>query len=696
MPDSLDSALQAVLDEELALLTRAKEAIARARGRMQRSEGAAGLLAQLEVLRDDAADAHVADLPHLLHQINQTRALLEREKVQPLPEPSAPYFAHLRVRGPEGVRDYLLGRTSFAELAAGIRIVDWRFAPIARLFYSYDEGDEFEEQFGTRVSEGVIETRRLVIIQRGELTRIITRAGILECGEDGTWRTAQAASGLDTGGAGTATRPAALRPGAAPRSPEDAFGVTARLDADQYEALSTPGEKPLLVLGSAGSGKTTVALHRLAKLVFDEPDAFPPRRTKVIVPEEGLARLTRRLLAPLGLGRVQVETLAAWSEASAKTAFGVRSLRVSPETPPLIARLKRHPVLRRALAARHGAGRLKGTSLELLRQWLGDAFADPEFLASVVKGAAGALPTTAIEETVRHTKFQLMASLGETLAGIDAENLQTVDGASIEAGTPDELAGTIDFEDIPILLFLKAQRGATGLESVAHVVLDEAEDFSLFELSVIGTLLGDARGCTLAGDDMQQTTSSFGGWSAALNELDIRDAAICRLQVSYRCPLPITRFARHVLGPLMNDAAEVTGREGPPVGNHHFPDEAHAFLFAAEAVRDLAEREPHASIAIIASTPAVAQRIYRLFEEMPWARLVLDGNFSFEPGVDVTDVDNVKGLEWDYVVLPDVTAVAYPVDDDARRRLHVAATRASHQLWVVSSAVRSRLAPGAA
>jgi superfamily I DNA/RNA helicase len=47
-------------------------------------------------------------------------------------------------------------------------------------------------------------------------------------------------------------------------------------------------------------------------------------------------------------------------------------------------------------------------------------------------------------------------------------------------------------------------------------------------------------------------------------------------------------------------------------------------------------------------------------------------------------VDSAKGLEFDYVVVPDATADAYPPTDDARRRLHVAVTRTSHQLWIVS------------
>jgi superfamily I DNA/RNA helicase len=194
---------------------------------------------------------------------------------------------------------------------------------------------------------------------------------------------------------------------------------------------------------------------------------------------------------------------------------------------------------------------------------------------------------------------------------------------------------------------------------------------------------------------MQQTDAGFAGWPAVLNELDIRDAATCRLQVSYRCPQPVVELARQVLGAQAPEASAHAGRPGAPVGLHHFPDEAQAQLFIGEALRDLVSREPHASVGVIASSPESAEAVYRVVADMPWARRVSDGEFTFEPGVDVTDVGNVKGLEFDYVILPDVTARAYPVDDESRRRLHVAITRTSHQLWVVSSGVRSHLMPPA-
>ncbi|HEY0463374.1 MAG TPA: ATP-binding domain-containing protein [Polyangiaceae bacterium] len=48
-------------------------------------------------------------------------------------------------------------------------------------------------------------------------------------------------------------------------------------------------------------------------------------------------------------------------------------------------------------------------------------------------------------------------------------------------------------------------------------------------------------------------------------------------------------------------------------------------------------------------------------------------------------------MEFDYVLLPQVSDSAYPLNDEARRRLHVAVTRAVWQLWLVSGGNRSKI-----
>jgi DNA helicase-2/ATP-dependent DNA helicase PcrA len=74
-------------------------------------------------------------------------------------------------------------------------------------------------------------------------------------------------------------------------------------------------------------------------------------------------------------------------------------------------------------------------------------------------------------------------------------------------------------------------------------------------------------------------------------------------------------------------------------------------------------------------------------------RRVRNQDFLFRPGVDVTDIRQVKGLEFDYVVLVDVNASVFPADDASRHLLHIAATRAAHQLWVIFTGPPSPLLP---
>jgi DNA helicase-2/ATP-dependent DNA helicase PcrA len=60
-------------------------------------------------------------------------------------------------------------------------------------------------------------------------------------------------------------------------------------------------------------------------------------------------------------------------------------------------------------------------------------------------------------------------------------------------------------------------------------------------------------------------------------------------------------------------------------------------------------------------------------------------DFHFAPGADVTEIGQVKGLEFDYVILLDVNAATWPATVESRHLLHIGATRATHQLWLVST-----------
>jgi DNA helicase-2/ATP-dependent DNA helicase PcrA len=684
-PEALTPAEQRLVAEEEALLAVVQASLASRRS--GRDDGAE-LEGRLRELREEALELTAKDLPTVFQEMGLVRAVMERSRGGAVPDPAAPYFAHLRLREGKEVRDYCLGRATFFEREAGVRVVDWRAAPVAGLFYRYRDGEEYEEPFPGRLARGRVEARRVVVIDRGRLVRITAGTTALVRGAGG-WRRASVSGARLGGGAGTAARAGALGVGIGARDrPVDAE-VTALLDREQWEAVSAPPSEPLLVLGSAGSGKTTVALHRLARIAAADPRRYPASRIQVVVPEQGLARLATRLLAPLGLEKVAVRTLDDWARGAFASAFGVPPPRLCAEPPALVSRLKRHPALHRELSAQprpHGSVGLRG-----LRRDLGDLLVDRRFVAEVVAAAAGDLPTTAIEEVVRHTRLQLAEPAALALAGIDPERLATIDGLSVDEDTPESLAGTLDAEDLPLLVFLAALRGGPGGRRLAHLVVDEAEDVSLVELSVLGSQLEGERSVTIAGDEAQQTFSSYAGWPEALRAVGAADAATVRLATTYRCPAPVAALAHDILGPLAPPEAPRAGREGSPVVRFDFPGEAHAQLFLAGAIRELLEREPEASVAVVASSAETARGFHLLLSDLPEARLALDGAFTFRPGVDVTDVASVKGLEFDYVVIPDASARAYPDEPEARRRLHVAVTRTAHQLWIAATGTPSPL-----
>src|SRR5262249_14680638 len=76
---------------------------------------------------------------------------------------------------------------------------------------------------------------------------------------------------------------------------------------------------------------------------------------------------------------------------------------------------------------------------------------------------------------------------------------------------------------------------------------------------------------------------------------------------------------------------------------------------------------------------------------VPRLSRVVDEEFTFAPGVEVVDVRQVKGLEFDYVVVVGADALHYPDTPSARRLLHVAATRPVHHLLVLVTGTTSAI-----
>jgi DNA helicase-2/ATP-dependent DNA helicase PcrA len=283
--------------------------------------------------------------------------------------------------------------------------------------------------------------------------------------------------------------------------------------------------------------------------------------------------------------------------------------------------------------------------------------------------------------------------------GSEPATLHGIDGREVAEGA------ALDVEDDALLLRLSQKlrgpltRGVSSREPVLyeHILIDEAQDLSPVELAVVLGTVSPAESVTLAGDVQQRLLmdNGFSDFESTLARMKLKHVEVEPLKLSYRSTHEIIEFARAVLGPLASaDAPEAT-RSGAPVELFPFAHTGNAMAFLSEALRELMNEEPNASVAVVTRFPEQADVYFAGLTraEVPRLRRIADQDFPFKPGIDVTDVRQVKGLEFDYVVLVEVNEGSYPTDDEARHLLHIGATRAAHQLWVVTAGKPSPLLP---
>src|SRR3954471_5015646 len=318
--------------------------------------GAGDLDADLVSLRDQIAEARPEDLPPLVEQMTRLAALRARlGGGKQLPgDITSPYFAHIPLREHGKTKDVLVGKRGFIDRQSNVQIVDWRNAPVSRIYYRYEEGDDYEEEIAGRRVEGVMTIRRNLSIARGNLRRIGTPQGTYLKDSRGNWVQAvgQIAPVLH-GGMGKAARPV-VAPGqqgklgihhGAARADKALPEIAALIDKEQFELITQPGSGIVVIQGGAGSGKTTVALHRIAFLNFQDGRRFKANHTLFVVPSQALVRYVSGVLPSLGVAGVPVVTYTGWARTTRMRCLPESPTKYNAEPPDQVSRVKKHPAL---------------------------------------------------------------------------------------------------------------------------------------------------------------------------------------------------------------------------------------------------------------------------------------------------------------------------------------------------------------
>lgn len=813
----------AIIEEELSLLGRVQTQLARAD---QERSGPGEYDRELLSLRDQIAEARVEDQAPLIAEMYRMQALgAANGKGRSLPvDLACPYFGHLKLNDGKKSRDVLIGSRGFVRPGSDVAIVDWRNAPVSRIYYCYEEGDDYEESFGGRPVSGTVEARRTVSIVAGELRRVSWSGGSVARRGDGRWVfIPMDQRPMLRGGAGVAARPPAAHeppphfaPGSlgvvgdeALREDKHLREITALIDPKQFELITQPESGIVILQGGAGSGKTTVALHRAAYLHYNDPQTFSPKKMAVVVKSEPLTEYISRVLPSLDVAGTPVVTLRDWMHKTRRKVLPELKKQYATEVPPAVARLKKHPAILAALgkgvarrAAEIGeemAGFAEEAAPLLLERWralsrlallpriremsrwvesaasqragltaqgrsnvlgalrraksaAGDVYTTWADLLSdralieeaLAEKGRGGVSKEEVDELIRWVGMQIEDEPTEgedededgreserdnarrRSASVEAEaqlGRRALDGAHAGGGEDDDEDfaskrigvdgrqldeglpyGRLDEHDDALLLELTQLEygglpipGTGKTVTYEHVIVDEAQDLSPTDIAVLRGALTKRESMTLAGDTAQKLIfdNGFDDWETMLQDVGIQGVKLDQLKIAYRSTQEIVDFSRHVLGPLADPDAPVVPRSGAPVEQFTFGSSGEALAFLGEALRSLVMREKKANVAVVTRYAAQADIYYQGLKksEVPALRRVYGKEFTFQPGIDVVDVAQVKGLEYDYVILAEVNGNTYPESREARHLLHIAATRAVHQLWVTSVGERSPLLP---
>lgn len=538
----------------------------------------------------------------------------------------SPYFAILGINDNNpriGSKEYLIGRQSLMD-GNHTAILDWR-ADISRLFYeNYEEGEEYEETIHDVERNGTITRKDKVVIEKRGLRRIETSSDIYEF-TNGEW---------SKSGANVTTADIKQR-----QQDHRMVDIVSLITPEQFQMISRESKGCTAIFGEAGSGKTTVGIHKLSFQQFNDPNNFRQDRCLVLMFNVRLQKYVQKTSQDL-LGTTRVETFNSWA-LSALKALGATNFKIVPDDPYSIPK-KRSEVLE-LLEMYVSESSLVEPIMDLWRFYCQDAVID-----------------TVFDDPKEKEDFRKIAK----------ENF-----AARKRG--------ISFADSGILLRLCQMRRPADVTVLGAlrwfdtITLDEAQDLSLCELEAVFAATSFRRSMTICADAKQKILDSNDGLSQFLKKLHSLGLDKISLTVPFRSAREIMELASRVSGRPVDTSQAPSGTleyhkvTGPMAGK--------------EALRKLVatiyETNPQSLTAIICKKKADIKEVQAALTGIDG--LHPEGKISYDPGILVLNAHQVKGLEFTNVVLWNPSSMNYRNTEVERNLLYVAITRACKRLDIL-------------
>lgn len=575
-----------------------------------------------------------------------------------------PYFTRVDFvyDGEQTAEKIYIGSFSFSTKEERLLIYDWR-APIASIFYDYDLGEaHFRTPAGT--ASGDIQRKRQIKFKDGTIDYVVE--------------------------SDTTVFDEVLQNELRQQKGGQMSTIISTIQKEQNQVIRDSRSKDMIIQGVAGSGKTSIALHRIAFLLYHFRNRITSDQVMILSPNRTFSRFIAQVLPELGEEPVTEWTIDQFGQtlsdiADVPSRFQEIELLYLEKDPQLNERV-------RYLSSKKCVADLKGylRKIEAFSPQsilIGDYEYNAEFILRrykayekksifqrfqlIAEDIFENLRTRPFQPKRKPTKKQLVNRLKKMFNKTNSHQLYR--DFLTEQGF--EMKKAVSYSDLfPIIYIRLFLEGMDEFSKIHYLIIDEMQDYTPIQFEVFKKMFTCP--VLLIGDFTQSLTT--------INEMHLPDvqnyypnAQSIFLTKSYRSTYEIITCAKKIIDDHMIEPVLRHGMKPKKWVVSSQEEEISSILELVEQLR----KQDLATIALITKTLVRAYEWRGLLENQGLACEVLtDESTSLQENLSICPLVQSKGLEFDAVIVVDADEATYP-GLLGKQQLFVAATRAMHALY---------------
>lgn len=595
-----------------------------------------------------------------------------------------PYFGRIdfSTNGEENKIPVYIGIHTFTDPENDENLIyDWR-APISSMFYDFELGKAYYEAPEGK-TKGEISLKRQFRIRNGKMEYMLESS--LNIHDD------------------------VLQKELSKASNEKMKNIVATIQRDQNAIIRNDESSTLVIQGAAGSGKTSIALHRIAFLLYKFRDTISSKDILIISPNKVFGDYISNVLPELGEETIQETSMENLADEIFRHQIKFQTF--FEQVAHLLEKNdKKHQERIKFKSSTEFLKKLDEYIIHLKSHNLNtvdikeDRYFVPAWFIEERFNTYQRVPvdkriTQVVNDIIDNVKLQFNYEIKKDernevrkkIRGmLRTTNLRVLYKEFYSwLGKPEmfkQVKGSVlEYADVYPLIYLKIRlEGATKYNKVKHLVIDEMQDYTPVQYRVVARLFNCKK--TILGDSNQSVNPLSSSSAESIGGV-FPNADIMYMNKSYRSTIEITQFAQQI---HKNENLEPIERHGEKPGIKSFVNEEDELIEIKNSIKDFVNSEFNA-MGIICKIQDQANKLYERVKDINENIFLLDPqSTSFSNGIIITSAHMSKGLEFDQVVVPFCTEKNYKTEMD-KHMLYVACTRAMHKLTVTYTGKRSVL-----